>query len=73
MKAHDIDPIMFDFSHPDLHQTRIWKTFIPELAQPYPPQNPALGHPRYQTVPVQAGMRTTPIGDDLLTEPLPYP
>ena len=73
MKSHDIDPIMFDFSHPDFAQTEIWKSYIPELAQPYPPQNPALGHPRYQTVPVAAGFRSEPIGEDLLTEPLPYP
>lgn len=73
LKKRRMDPIMFDFSHPDLTATHIWKSYIPELAQPYPPQNPALGHPRYQTVPVEAGFRTEPIGDDLLADPLPYP
>lgn len=73
LRSHGIDPIMFDFTPRDFRQLRIWKSYIPELAQPYPPQNPALGHPRYQTVPVDAGFRSEPIGADLLTEPLPYP
>ncbi|MEV8239701.1 YcaO-like family protein [Microbacterium testaceum] len=73
LQKRGIDPIMFDFSHRDLMQTRIWKSYIPELAQPYPPQTPALGHPRYQTVPVEAGFRAEPVGDDLLSDPLPYP
>lgn len=74
LQAHSIDPLMFDFTHSGFSQTKIWKSYIPELAQPYPPQNPALGHPRYQRVPVEAGYRTEPIESvDLLREPLPYP
>jgi len=74
LQSHQIDPLMFDFTHQGFRQTKIWKSYIPELAQPYPPQNPALGHPRYQTVPVQGGYRTEPIASaDLLREPLPYP
>lgn len=74
MQAHSIDPIMFDFTLRGFRQTKIWKSYIPELAQPYPPQNPALGHPRYQSVPVESGYRATPIDSaDLLAEPLPYP
>lgn len=74
MQTRGIDPIMFDFTPKDFHQTKVWKTFIPELSQPYPPQSPALGHPRYLTCPVTAGYRETPIDQaDLLADPLPYP
>lgn len=74
MQARGIDPIMFDFTPPDFRQTKVWKAFIPELSQPYPPQSPALGHPRYLTCPVVAGYRDTPLDQaDLLTDPLPYP
>lgn len=74
LQSHNIDPIMYDFTPNSFSQTKIWKSYIPELAQPYPPQNPALGHPRYQSVPVQAGFRSEPIDQaDLRTDPLPYP
>lgn len=74
MQARGIDPIMFDFTPKDFRQTKVWKAFIPELSQPYPPQSPALGHPRYLACPVAAGYRETPIDQAyLLADPLPYP
>ena len=57
MQSRGIDPIMFDFTPRAFAQTKVWKAFIPELSQPYPPQSPALGHPRYLKCPVDAGYR----------------
>ena len=74
MQSRGIDPIMFDFTPRAFAQTKVWKAFIPELSQPYPPQAPALGHPRYLNCPVDAGYRDHPIDQaDLLQDPLPYP
>lgn len=74
MQSRGIDPIMFDFTPRAFAQTKVWKAFIPELSQPYPPQSPALGHPRYLKCPVDAGYRDHPIDQaDLLQDPLPYP
>ena len=74
MQQRGIDPIMFDFTPPDFQRTKVWKAFIPELSQPYPPQSPALGHPRYLECPVNAGYRENPLEQaDLLSDPLPYP
>lgn len=74
MQQRGIDPIMFNFTPPGFRRTKVWKAFIPELSQPYPPQSPALGHPRYLECPVKAGYRETPLAQaDLLCDPLPYP
>lgn len=74
LEHRGIDPIIFDFTPRDFRTTRVMKAFIPKLSQPYPQQAPALGHPRFQHVPVVAGRREEPLQpEELLADPLPYP
>jgi ribosomal protein S12 methylthiotransferase accessory factor len=50
------------------------KAFIPELAPPFPPSTPLLGHPRYYELPRTLGLTDRRLTfADLNTDPLPYP
>ncbi|HEX4952748.1 MAG TPA: YcaO-like family protein [Thermoanaerobaculia bacterium] len=74
LAKHKIDPIVFDFTPPQMKQVRLMKAYILELAPPYLHSKPLLGHPRFYEMPVKLGYRDSPLGfDDLLTDPMPYP
>lgn len=70
LKLRKIDPIMFDFTPPGLTSISLWKAFIPELTDPYPPSSPAVGHPRYREVAARTGRE--PAGE-LRHDAVPYP
>jgi ribosomal protein S12 methylthiotransferase accessory factor len=74
LRLRRIDPILFDFTPRAFRHTKLWKAFIPQLTQAYPQSAPALGHPRFLSVPREAG-RTDAVTttEDLLAEPIPYP
>lgn len=74
LAAHDIDPIVFDFTPPQLQRVRLMKVYITELAPPYLHSKPLLGHPRYYRIPQELGLRDEPLEfGDLVTDPMPYP
>lgn len=74
LKRHQIDPIIFDFTPPQMNHIKLMKTYIPELAPPYMPSLPLLGHPRYYEVPQKLGYADHRLTfSELNTDPLPYP
>lgn len=74
LKQHRIDPIVFDFTPPQLKKVRLMKAYITELAPPYIHSKPLFGHRRYYEVPRQLGYTPRPLEfDELLTDPMPYP
>ncbi len=74
LRHHKIDPIVFDFTPPQLKNIRLMKTYIPELALPYLHSKPLLGHPRFYEMPRKLGYTSKPLEyKDLLTDPMPYP
>lgn len=74
-EAHGIDPIVIDFTHPDLQQLVLIKVFIPQLTQPFLQSRPMFGHPRFAEVAAKYGVATTADGGVTLKAepPLPYP
>lgn len=74
LKRHRIDPIVFDFTPPQMKKVRLMKVYITELAPPYIHSKPLFGHRRYSEVPHQLGLASRPLEfDELLTDPMPYP
>jgi ribosomal protein S12 methylthiotransferase accessory factor len=74
LKKHDIDPIIFDFTPPQMKHIRLMKTYIPELTPPYLPSLPYLGHSRYYELPQRLGYTDHRLTfKDLNKDPLPYP
>lgn len=61
-----VDPIAFNYSHPDWRSLHIVKVFVPELTTAFLQSRPLLGHPRLATLRsgVDAGS---------YVKPLPYP
>lgn len=70
LRKRGIDPIMFDFTPRGLSHLHLWKAFVPELTDPYPPSSPAVGHPRYRAV---AEAFTGRAPDELRHDAVPYP
>lgn len=74
LSKYGIDPIIFDFTSPQMEHSCLMKTYIPNLAPPFPPSHPLLGHPRYYEVPQKCGLADRQLAfSDLNTDPLPYP
>jgi ribosomal protein S12 methylthiotransferase accessory factor len=74
LKKHGIDPIVFDFTPPQMRQAKLMKVFIPGLAPPYLHSKPLLGHPRYYETPHKLGLAPASLRfSDLVPDPLPYP
>lgn len=74
LKERGIDPIVFDFTPPQLKKVRLMKVYITELAPPYIHSKPLFGHRRYYEVPHRLGYTPRPFEfDELLTDPMPYP
>ncbi|HYO15211.1 MAG TPA: YcaO-like family protein [Thermoanaerobaculia bacterium] len=74
LKRHRIDPIVFDFTPPQLKKVRLMKVYSTELSPPYLHSKPLFGHRRYYEVPHQLGFASRPLEfDELLTDPMPYP
>jgi ribosomal protein S12 methylthiotransferase accessory factor len=74
LRQHSIDPVVFDFSPPQLRQVRLMKAYVTELAPPYLHSKPLLGHPRYYELPKRLGFSPGQLEfADLLTDPMPYP
>jgi ribosomal protein S12 methylthiotransferase accessory factor len=74
LRRHGIDPVVFDFSLPQLKALKVMKVFIPELTQAFVQSRPVFGHPRFKDA---AGRRAPEDGvlsyADLRVDPLPYP
>lgn len=71
---HDIDPVIFDFTPPQMTTLRLTKALIPELAAPYLQRLPLLGHPRYYELPQRLGWSDRRLRfEDLTADPQPYP
>jgi ribosomal protein S12 methylthiotransferase accessory factor len=69
-----IDPIVIDYTPPQMRQLRVMKAYIPDLIQAFPPSQPMLGHPRFYEVPYEMGLSSRRLEfEDLSIEPLPYP
>ncbi len=74
LKEHRINPVVFDFTLPQMQQIRVMKVFIAELAPPHLPSLQLLGHPRYYEIPYKLGFTPAPLHfSELVTDPLPYP
>jgi ribosomal protein S12 methylthiotransferase accessory factor len=74
LDRHNIDPIVFDFTPGPMKHIRLMKVYIPELAPPFLPARPLLGHPRYYTTPQKMGLLDRKLRfDELITDVLPYP
>jgi len=74
LEGHAIDPIVIDYTLPQMDQLKVWKTIIPDLLQPHISANPYLGHPRLRNLPVDVGMRDEPLNyDELVDGPVPFP
>ncbi len=74
LKQHVIDPVIFDFTPPQLDHIRLMKTYILELAPPFLPSIPMLAHQRYYEIPQKLGRSDRRLTfADLNTEALPYP
>ena len=74
LKKYDIDPIIIDYTPPQMEQLRVAKVFIPELTQPHVSSRPYLGHPRLLKLPYQLGLRDRPLTlDELEPGPVPFP
>lgn len=74
LAARGIDPVVFDFTPPQLDGLSLIKVFIPELTQPMSPAMPFLGHPRFYELPRALGRTARRLEfRDLATDPLPYP
>lgn len=71
---HGWNPIVYDFT-PEMFDTiRLVKVVVPELAPAFPPNQVALGHPRYREVPMRLGLVDRPLDwGDFSADPLPYP
>jgi len=69
-----IDPIVFDFTPPQMKHVKLTKVYIPELTPPCPPSDPLLAHRRYYELPRQLGLTDRDLTlSDLNTDPMPYP
>src|SRR5262249_14306074 len=53
LRRHEIDPIIFDFTPPQMSSLRLFRTYSPQLAPPYLQRLPLLGHPRYYEMPAK--------------------
>ncbi|MFO0578095.1 MAG: YcaO-like family protein [Polyangia bacterium] len=74
LERHRIDPIVFDFTPPQMGHIRLMKTYIPELAPPFTPSIPLLGHPRYYELPQKLGFAHHRLTySELNKDPMPYP
>jgi len=74
LKKYQIDPIIFNFTPPQMRQIKLMKVYIPEITPPYLHSSPLLGHPRYYEVPYTLGLANKPLRfSDLNSDPLPYP
>jgi ribosomal protein S12 methylthiotransferase accessory factor len=74
LEQYGLDPLIFDFTAPQMKRLRILKVFIPELVPPHIASLPLLGHPRYCEVPARLAVNPLRLTfDDLLKDPLPYP
>jgi ribosomal protein S12 methylthiotransferase accessory factor len=74
LRAHNLDPIVFDMTPPGLNTLNIVKVFMPELTQPFLQSKPILGHPRFRHARSLLGIDDQELGyDELVTDPLPYP
>jgi ribosomal protein S12 methylthiotransferase accessory factor len=60
LRKYRIDPVVFDFTPPQMRQLRLMKVYIPDLAPPYIHSKPIFGHPRYYQVPYQLGFTSAP-------------
>jgi ribosomal protein S12 methylthiotransferase accessory factor len=74
LDGHGIDPIVIDYTLPQMKQLKVWKTIIPDLVQPHISANPYLGHPRLRRLPMKVGMREEPLDyDEHVDGPVPFP
>lgn len=76
LRKYNLNPIVFDFTPPQLSQIRLTKVYIPELTGPYIASKPCFGSPRYYEVPVKMGWSDRPLKYKEirgLVDPLPYP
>ncbi len=74
LQRHEIDPIIFDFTPPQMSSLRLFKTYSSQLAPPYLQRVPLLGHRRYYEIPEKLGWADRRLRfEDLTTDPQPYP
>lgn len=74
LEKNGLDPLVFDFTPPQMDQVKLMKVFSTELVPPYLHSKAQLGHPRYYNVPYEMGLTSKPLTYDQLTQdPLPYP
>ncbi|RVU41958.1 hypothetical protein EOE67_01855 [Rheinheimera riviphila] len=73
-KAHNLDPIFFDFTLPCLNIVRLHKVFIKGLTPPYLHSMPSYGVDRYYELPQKLNWKDRKLTfDDLTKSPQPYP
>ncbi|MDY7095517.1 MAG: YcaO-like family protein, partial [Acidobacteriota bacterium] len=69
LKEHKIDPIVFDFTPPQMKRVKLMKVYITELAPPYLHSKPLLGSERFYEMPKKLGFRSDRLKfDDLRTD-----
>jgi ribosomal protein S12 methylthiotransferase accessory factor len=74
LRAHEMDPVVFDFTPSQFSTVKLMKVFITELSPPFLPSLPMLGNSRYYELGHELGIHADRLAyDDLNPDPMPYP